>query len=117
MSQSWPRHHVIKVAGHVMDGITASANDLLDCAARLDSRARETISVLVKDYEGNKRDEYTAGALGTARGGQVREDRLRRAEAELAELREEIRRLAGTSPPAQALGDELVGGLPPAARG
>nr|WP_237534911.1 hypothetical protein [Streptomyces sp. SID3343] len=103
-----PRHHVIKFAGHVMDGLTARADALLDCAARVDGKARETILALLEDAKD------ATGALGAARGGRPPVEELGRVRTE---LREELGRLAGTSPPTRQPADEPVGARPPMARG
>ncbi|RYJ21329.1 hypothetical protein CU044_6475 [Streptomyces sp. L-9-10] len=95
MSETWPRHAVIKFVGAVMDGAKESAYGLLDCAARVDGKARETVLVLLDEGEG------TAGTREAARGPDPQGEELRRLWEELAALREKISRLAEATPSAQ----------------
>ncbi|MFG2227638.1 hypothetical protein [Streptomyces sp. NPDC048644] len=109
MSEPWPRHAIIKFAGTVMDGFRDGAYDLLDCAARVDGKFRETVVLLLEEDEEDKDIAYTREA---PRGEEARAEELRQARAELAVLQERIGRLAEATPPAQ----ESVGDRSPVAR-
>lgn len=109
MSESWPRHHVIKFAGTVLDGITESAYGLLDCLARAENKARETVVTLLEDEAA----KVIAVTGEVAQGGEALAEELGRVWAELAVLHEKVGGPAGTSPPAQ----KPVGGRSAAASG
>ncbi|MFJ1747287.1 hypothetical protein ACIOJD_13720 [Streptomyces sp. NPDC088116] len=99
MSEPWPRHAIVKFAGTVVDGFRDPAYGLLDCAARVDGKLRETVIVLL-----DEEDKDTAGTHVAARGEEAQAEELRRVGAELAALREKIGRLVGTAPPARECG-------------
>lgn len=109
MSESWPRHHVIKFAGTVLDGIKESAYGLLDCLARVENKARETVVALLEDEE----NKETAGTREADGGGEAQAEELGRVWTELAVLQEMIGHLIETSPPAQ----KPVGSCSPVAPG
>ncbi|RYJ21327.1 hypothetical protein CU044_6473 [Streptomyces sp. L-9-10] len=105
MSETWPRRGIIKFVGAVMDGAGESAYGLLDCAARVDGKARETVLVLLED----EKDKDTTGTREDVRSAQARVEELKRLWAELAAMEERIGRLAEATPS----GQEPVGGRSP----
>ncbi|MFJ1576361.1 hypothetical protein [Streptomyces sp. NPDC088182] len=103
MSETWPRRGIVKFVGAVMDGARESAYGLLDCAARVDGKAREAVLVLLGEGEG------TADTREDVRSAEARVEELKRLWAELAALQEKLGRLVEATPS----GQEPVGGRSP----
>ncbi|MCX4679187.1 hypothetical protein OG413_28450 [Streptomyces sp. NBC_01433] len=113
MSKSWPRHGIIKFAGTVMDGARDGAYGLLDCFARVDGKARETVVALLGEEEAKD----TAVTRESARHAQAQAEELARVYAELVALHKKIDRLAGTPQPAQKPSADPADSRSPVAHG
>ncbi|MFD5930165.1 MULTISPECIES: hypothetical protein [unclassified Streptomyces] len=106
MSESRPRHGIIKFAGTVMDG-------LLDRLAWLDGKARETVIDLLEGEDG----EDAPAPRETIRSPQTQAEELVRAWTELGALQETIGRLVGISPLTHEPQAEPAEGRSPVVRG
>ncbi|MEU8699015.1 hypothetical protein AB0C61_15340 [Streptomyces sp. NPDC048680] len=107
MSKTWPRHGIVKFAGTVMDGAVDGANGLLDCLARVEGKARETVLDLLEEEAGKK---STTGETAPHRPDQ--DEELVRLREELAALHKKLDKLAKRRPRTGATNDQ-----PPVTRG
>ncbi|MFL0021340.1 hypothetical protein ACJBCE_00115 [Streptomyces sp. NBUL23] len=88
MSKTWPRHGIIKFAGAVVDGAVDGANGVLDCLARVEGKARETVVDLLESED----EKTTPGQ--TAPHAPDQDEDLVRLRAELAALHKKLDKLA-----------------------